>query len=98
MILDLLALTTPLPKETLFIYLATSKEAVSAVLLVMALALRHVSRRLRMYFEAHPIPVITDQSTKQILSKADSSGRLAQYSVELGAYNIKYEPHSTIKG
>ncbi|GJU58034.1 reverse transcriptase domain-containing protein [Tanacetum coccineum] len=75
MILDLLVLTTPLPKETLFVYLATSKEAVSAVLLVVrkgkqrpvhyvsrtlhnaesnyaplekiALALRHISRRLR---------------------------------------------------
>ncbi|GJU66392.1 reverse transcriptase domain-containing protein [Tanacetum coccineum] len=73
-ILDLPALTTPLRKKTLFIYLAASKEAVSAVLLVMALTLRHVSRRLRRYFEAHPITVITDQSIKQILSKVDTSG------------------------
>nr|GEV41369.1 reverse transcriptase domain-containing protein [Tanacetum cinerariifolium] len=101
MILDLSVLTTPLPKETLFVYLAASKEAVSAVLLVvrkgkqhpihyvsrtmhdaernyallekMALVLRHVSRRLRRYFEAHPITVITDQPIKQILNKADTS-------------------------
>ncbi|GKB35800.1 reverse transcriptase domain-containing protein [Tanacetum coccineum] len=101
MILDLPALTTPLPKETLFVYLAASKEAVSAILLVvrqgkqhpmhylsktlhdaernyatlekMALALRHASRRLRRYFEAHPITVNTDQPIKQILSKADTS-------------------------
>nr|GEY94983.1 reverse transcriptase domain-containing protein [Tanacetum cinerariifolium] len=81
MILDLPALTTSSPKETLFVYLAASKEAVSALLLVvrqgkrhpvhyvsrtlhdaernyaplekMALALRHASRRLRRYFEAH---------------------------------------------
>ncbi|GJW09111.1 reverse transcriptase domain-containing protein [Tanacetum coccineum] len=126
MILDLPALTTPLPKETLFVYLAASKEAVSAVLLVvrqgkqhpvhyvsrtlhdaernyaplekMALALRHASRRLMRYFEAHPITVITDQPIKQILSKADTSGRLGQYSVELGAYNIMYEPRNAIKG
>ncbi|GJU97607.1 reverse transcriptase domain-containing protein [Tanacetum coccineum] len=126
MILDLPALTTLLLKETLFIYLAASKEAVSAVLLVvrkgkqypihyisktlhdaeqnyallekMALALRYVSRRLRRYFEAHPITVITDQPIKQILSEADTSGKLAQYSVELGAYNITYEPRSAIKG
>ncbi|GJT01381.1 reverse transcriptase domain-containing protein [Tanacetum coccineum] len=116
----------PLPKETLFIYLAASKEAVSAVLLAvrqgkqhpvhyvsrtlhdaernyaplekMALALRHVSRRLRRYFEAHPITVITDQPIKQVLNKADTSGRLAPYSVELAAYNITYEPRSAIKG
>ncbi|GJS04389.1 reverse transcriptase domain-containing protein [Tanacetum coccineum] len=98
MVLDLPALITPLPKETLFVYLAASKEAVSAVLLVMALALRHVSRRLRRYFEAHPITVITDQSIKQVLNKADTSGRLAPYSVELAAYNITYEPRSAIKG
>ncbi|GJS21707.1 reverse transcriptase domain-containing protein [Tanacetum coccineum] len=115
-ILDLSALITPLPKETLFIYLAASKEAVSAVLLAvrqgkqhpmhyvsrtlekMALALRHVSRRLRRYFEAHPITVITDQPIKQVLNKADTSGRLAPYSVELAAYNITYEPQSAIKG
>ncbi|GJT63149.1 reverse transcriptase domain-containing protein [Tanacetum coccineum] len=64
----------------------------------MALALRHVSRRLRRYFEAHPITVITDQPIKQVLNKADTSGRLAPYSVELAAYNITYEPQSAIKG
>ncbi|GKA49872.1 reverse transcriptase domain-containing protein [Tanacetum coccineum] len=64
----------------------------------MALALRHVSRRLRRYFEAHPITVITDQPIKQVLNKADTSGRLAPYSVELAAYNITYEPRSAIKG
>jgi hypothetical protein len=31
----------------------------------LALALLHLSRRLRRYFEAHPIKVITDQSIKQ---------------------------------
>nr|GEX73273.1 reverse transcriptase domain-containing protein [Tanacetum cinerariifolium] len=126
MVLDLPALTTPLPKKNLFVYLAASQEAVSAVLLVirkgrkhpvhyvsrtlhdaernstplekMALALRHVSRRLRRYFEAHHIIVITNQPIKQVLSKADTTGRLAPYSVELAAYNIKYEPHNAVKG
>ncbi|GJV72732.1 reverse transcriptase domain-containing protein [Tanacetum coccineum] len=39
----------------------------------MALALRHASKRLRRYFEAHPITVITYQPIKQILSKAYTS-------------------------
>ncbi|GJS75671.1 hypothetical protein Tco_0725552 [Tanacetum coccineum] len=64
----------------------------------MALALRHASRRLRRYFEAHPITVITDQPIKQVLNNADTSGRLAPYSVELAAYNITYEPRSAVKG
>ncbi|GJS86121.1 RNA-directed DNA polymerase, eukaryota, reverse transcriptase zinc-binding domain protein [Tanacetum coccineum] len=64
----------------------------------LALSLLHMSRRLRRYFEAHPIKVITDQPLKQILNKAQASGKLAKYSVELGAYNIAYEPRSAMKG
>nr|GFA33226.1 reverse transcriptase domain-containing protein [Tanacetum cinerariifolium] len=57
-----------------------------------------VSRRLRRHSEAYPITVITDKPIKQILNKAETSGRLAKYSMELGAYNILYEPRSAIKG
>ncbi|GKD46885.1 reverse transcriptase domain-containing protein [Tanacetum coccineum] len=57
-----------------------------------------MSRRLRRYFEAHPIKVITDQPLKQILNKAQASGKLAKYLMELGAYNIAYETRSAIKG
>ncbi|GKD63993.1 reverse transcriptase domain-containing protein [Tanacetum coccineum] len=66
--------------------------------MIWSLALRHISRGLRRYFEAHPITVITNQPIKQILNKADTSGRLAPDFVELAAYNITYEPHSAIKG
>ncbi|GJV51604.1 reverse transcriptase domain-containing protein [Tanacetum coccineum] len=64
----------------------------------LALSLLHMSWRLRRYFEAHPIKVITDQPLKQILNKAQASGKLAKYSVELGAYNIIYEPRNVLKG
>ncbi|GJW63801.1 reverse transcriptase domain-containing protein [Tanacetum coccineum] len=57
----------------------------------------HLSRRLRQYFEAHPIKVITDQPIKQILDKLEVSGKLAKYAVELGAYNIVYVPRNAIK-
>ncbi|GJZ88752.1 reverse transcriptase domain-containing protein [Tanacetum coccineum] len=64
----------------------------------LALCLLHLSRRLRRYFEAHPIKVITDQPIKQILNKPEVSGKLAKYAVELGAYNITYIPRTTVKG
>ncbi|GKC44472.1 reverse transcriptase domain-containing protein [Tanacetum coccineum] len=35
----------------------------------LALSLIHMTRRLRRYFEAHPVKVITDQSIKHILSQ-----------------------------
>ncbi|GJZ57144.1 reverse transcriptase domain-containing protein [Tanacetum coccineum] len=125
-ILNLPTMTTPILEEILYVYLAASDKAVSAVLMTerngrqhpiryvskvlhdaeknyaplekLALALRNASRRLRRYFEAHPITVITDQPIKQILGRAETSGRLAQYAVELGAYKITYEPRNSIKG
>ncbi|GJS55093.1 reverse transcriptase domain-containing protein [Tanacetum coccineum] len=64
----------------------------------LALWLLHLSRKLHWYFEAHPIQVITDQPIKQILNKPEASGKLANYVVELGAYNITYIPRTIIKG
>ncbi|GJT09140.1 reverse transcriptase domain-containing protein [Tanacetum coccineum] len=54
----------------------------------LALCLLHLFRRLRGYFKAHPIKVITDQPIKQMLNKAKVSRKLAKYAVELEAYNI----------
>ncbi|GJT71194.1 hypothetical protein Tco_1030480 [Tanacetum coccineum] len=53
--------------------------------------------RLHRYFKAHPIKVITDQPIKQVLSKAETSNKLAKYSMELGAYDIMYMPLNAVK-
>ncbi|GJZ10737.1 reverse transcriptase domain-containing protein [Tanacetum coccineum] len=126
LIMDLLSLTPPWKKETLYAYLAVSAEAVSAVLLTdrkgrqcpvqyvsrtlneaernyapmekLALSLIHMTRRLRRYFEAHPVKVITDQPIKNILNNTETSGKLAKYTVELGAYNIMFIPRNAVKG
>ncbi|GJT41533.1 reverse transcriptase domain-containing protein [Tanacetum coccineum] len=96
LIMSLPSLTPPYPEETLYAYLAVSREAVSAVLLTdrngrqcpvqyvsrtlneaernysplekLALSLVNMTRRLRRYFEAHPVKVITDQPIKNILN------------------------------
>nr|GEW60514.1 reverse transcriptase domain-containing protein [Tanacetum cinerariifolium] len=64
----------------------------------LALSLIHMTQRLRRYLEAHPIKVITDQPIKNILSNTKTSGKLAKYAVELGAYNITFIPRNTLKG
>ncbi|GJX54058.1 reverse transcriptase domain-containing protein, partial [Tanacetum coccineum] len=64
----------------------------------LVLCLVRLSRRLRRYFKAHPIRVITDQPIKQILNKLEVSGNLAKYAVELGPYNITYVPRNAVKG
>ncbi|GKB82058.1 reverse transcriptase domain-containing protein [Tanacetum coccineum] len=64
----------------------------------LAEKLAALNRRLRRYFEAHPVKVITDQPIKQILTKTEPLGKLAKYAVELGAYNIMFEPRNAVKG
>ncbi|GKF47391.1 reverse transcriptase domain-containing protein, partial [Tanacetum coccineum] len=42
----------------------------------LVLALVHASKRLKRYFQAHPIIVITDQPIQQILLSQEVAGRL----------------------
>ncbi|GJX28566.1 reverse transcriptase domain-containing protein [Tanacetum coccineum] len=57
-----------------------------------------MTRRLRRYFEAHPVKVIIDQPINQILNKIKASGKLAKYVVQLGSYNIMFKPRNAVKG
>ncbi|XP_065033909.1 uncharacterized protein LOC135666271 [Musa acuminata AAA Group] len=63
----------------------------------LALALVLSARKLRPYFQAHPIEVITDQPLRLILSKFDVAGRLLKWAVELGEHDIQYIPRTAIK-
>ena len=56
------------------------------------------SRKLVHYFRAHTINVLTDHQLKLLLRKADFSGRMAKWAVELGEFDIKFQPRSAIKG
>nr|GEW20702.1 reverse transcriptase domain-containing protein [Tanacetum cinerariifolium] len=56
------------------------------------------AKRLRRYFQAHPITVITNQPIKQIMSRPDVAGRLQKWSVMLGEHNITYLPRTSVKG
>ncbi|XP_016185827.1 uncharacterized protein LOC107627512 [Arachis ipaensis] len=63
----------------------------------LAFALLTASRRLRQYFQAHPVTVRTDQAVKQVLQKPDLAGRMLAWSVELSQFDIKFEPRYAIK-
>ncbi|XP_062158742.1 uncharacterized protein LOC133866220 [Alnus glutinosa] len=64
----------------------------------LAFALIVLARRLRPYFQAHAIRVLIEYPMKKILQKADLSGRLVNWSVELGQFDIEFHPHTSIKG
>ncbi|XP_015953826.1 uncharacterized protein LOC127747537 [Arachis duranensis] len=63
----------------------------------LAFALLTASRRLRQYFQAHPVTVRTDQAVKQVLQKPDLAGRMLAWSIELSQFQIKFEPQNAIK-
>lgn len=62
-----------------------------------ALALVMVVRKLRPYFQAHQIVVMTNQPLRQTLLKPEASGRLVKWSVELSEFDIVYRPRGAIK-
>ncbi|GFS37177.1 hypothetical protein Acr_00g0050430 [Actinidia rufa] len=63
----------------------------------LAYALMIAARKLRHYFQAHPIIVLTDQPLKHILQRPDTSGRLLKWSIELSEFHIEYKPRTAIK-
>ena len=63
----------------------------------LVLALIQAARRLNPYFLAHHICLRTDQPLRQVLSRPEASGRLTKWAIELGEYDLSYEPRTAIK-
>jgi len=51
-------------------------KATSLLIKKYAYALVMASRKLRPYFEAHKVTVLTDQPLKNVVQRVDASGRL----------------------
>ena len=56
------------------------------------------TRKLPHYFQAHTVVILTQLPLKTILQSADYIGRIAKWGTILGAFDIKYMPHPSIKG
>ncbi|GKV19462.1 hypothetical protein SLEP1_g29723 [Rubroshorea leprosula] len=63
-----------------------------------ALAVVTTARKLRPYFQAHPIVVLTDLPLRQILQKPECLGRLIKWAVELGEFQITFQQRSSVRG
>ena len=62
----------------------------------MVFALITESRKLRPYFQAHTILVLTDQPMKKEMNRPNVVGQMILWAVELGEFDIKYHPWTTI--
>ncbi|GJU63899.1 reverse transcriptase domain-containing protein [Tanacetum coccineum] len=106
LISELPMLVAPIENEELIVYLAAAKETQSVKgsgsnytsMEKSVLALVHASKRLKRYFQAHPIIVIKDQPIQQLLSRPKVAGRLQKWSIKLGEYAIHYRPRVSVKG
>ena len=63
----------------------------------LAFALITTSRKLRHYFQAHVINVMTDHPLKKTMNKLEAAGRLIQWAVELSEFDIQYQSRHAIK-
>ena len=60
-------------------------------------ALITTSRKLKPYFQAHVIVVMTDHPLKKSMNKLEAAGRLVQWAIELSEFDVKYKPKNAIK-
>ena len=55
----------------------------------IAFALIVASRKLRQYFQANPILVMTDQPIKRSMNKLEAAGRMVQWAIEFSQFDIE---------
>ena len=63
----------------------------------IAFALIVTSRKLRPYFHANPILVMTDKPIRKSMNKPEVAGRMIQWAIELSQFDIEYHPKTTMK-
>ena len=85
--------------ETCVLYKLSSKGAKGRYLIIekLAFALITASKKLRHYFQAHFINVMTDHLLKKVMNKLEAAGRLIQWAIELSEFDIRYQPKNAIK-
>lgn len=64
----------------------------------LGLAVVTVARRLKPYFQAHPVIIPTEYPLLQLLHKLDISGKLTKWAVDLREFYISLVPSKAIKG
>ena len=64
----------------------------------LAFTLVIAARRLKSYFQAHTIVVLTDKPLRKAMNSPEVARRMALWAIELSEFNIQYRPRTAIKG
>ena len=62
------------------------------------LVLLVVSRKLRHYFQGHPIKVVSAYPLERVLRSPNSVGRVAEWNIKLQAFQLEFSTTRVIKG
>ncbi|GJV81091.1 hypothetical protein Tco_1516961 [Tanacetum coccineum] len=79
--------TAPIKGETLIMYLATSEESISVVLMA-----ERGKKQIPMYF------VLSNKPIKQFLARPRKSRHIAKWAIELGEHEIEFRGRNSVKG
>ena len=55
------------------------------------------AKKLKPYFQEHPVTVVCTAPLAEIIGSRDASGRVAKWAIELAPYTIFYQPRTAIK-
>ena len=64
----------------------------------LALSLVTANHKLKLYFQAHTVIVLTNKPLRRAMSNPEAAGRLALWVIELSEFDIQYFPRIAIKG
>ena len=64
----------------------------------LAFALITAARKLKPYFQAYTIVILTDQPLKRAMSSPEAAGRMALWVIELSEFDVQYRPRTAVKG
>ena len=64
----------------------------------LAFALITTAWKLKPYFQAHTIVVLTKQLLKRVMSSPEAAGRMALWAIELSKFDVQYRLQTVVKG
>ena len=63
----------------------------------MCYGVHFAAKKLKPYFQEHPITVVCMAPLAEIIGSRDASGRVAKWAIDLAPYTIYYQPRTAIK-
>ena len=63
----------------------------------LAYGVYFAAKKLRHYFQEHPITMVCTAPLGEIIGNKDATGRVAKWAVDLAAHTVLYEPRTAIK-